>query len=296
MKNRKLKELAERNGLTSVLYNLPRLLRGYQPIFLDYPVKAVPRYGYGRPPHPELLAIFKKGEDQYRELLSEFAKFSGNLLSIPLTQPANSTNPSWHNPWLSGLDAFALYGLVASRKPQTYIEVGSGFSTKFVRRAIEDHGLPARIISIDPQPRAEVNSLCDQVIRKPLEDCDLSVLNVLDSGDVFFLDGSHRSFMNSDVTVFFLEILPRLPKGVFVHIHDIHLPFDYAPDRAHWYYSEQYLLAASILAGHSNFDILLPNFYVGSEKRVSNVLDSLWSDPRLAGVPLDGCSFWIQTC
>lgn len=35
--------------------------------------------------------------------------------------------------------------------------------------------------------------------------------------------------MNSDVTVFFIDILPRLRSGVIGHVHDITLPYDY-PD------------------------------------------------------------------
>jgi hypothetical protein len=291
----RIKQLADKNGITSVLYNLPRLLKGYQPIYLDYPVKAIPRYGYGRPVHPELAAILDEHRELYKRTLSEFLQFTGNLIEIPLSQPNTSKSPSWLNPWLSGLDAFALYGFIAAQDPSMYIEVGSGFSTKIVRKAISDHRLRTKIVSIDPHPRAEINIICDQVIRQPLEDCDLSILNELKSGDVFFLDSSHRSFMNSDVTVFFLEILPRLAKGVLVHIHDIHLPKDYMPEQSHWFYSEQYLLAASLLAGHSNFEVLLPNSYISKEHELSSVLDQFWSHPHMAEVPHGGCSFWIRT-
>ena len=45
-----------------------------------------------------------------------------------------------------------------------------------------------------------------------------------------FFDGSHRTFMNSDATVFFLEVLPTLPAGTLVGIHDIYLPDDYPAD------------------------------------------------------------------
>lgn len=293
-KNR-LKQFADKNGITSVLYNLPRLLKGYQPIYLDYPVKAIPRYGYNRPPHPELTAIIAEQREQYKKKLLEFLRFTGNLLEIPLYQPSASSEPSWLNPWLSGLDAVALYGFIAAGNPSVYAEVGSGFSTKFVRKAISDSSLRTKIISIDPHPRAEINLICDRVIRKPLEDCDLGILEELQSGDIFFLDGSHRSFMNSDVTVFFLEILPRLAKGVIVHIHDIYLPVDYMPEQAHWFYSEQYLLAASLLAGHSNFDILLPNNYISTDRDLSSVLDRFWSHPHMTEVPRGGSSFWIRT-
>lgn len=42
-----------------------------------------------------------------------------------------------------------------------------------------------------------------------------------------FVNNSHRPFMNSDVAVVMLYILPRLKPGVWVEFHDIFLPFDY---------------------------------------------------------------------
>jgi hypothetical protein len=113
------------------------------------------------------------------------------------------------------------------------------------------------------------------------------------------MDGSHRSFMNSDVTVFFLEVLPRLQSGVLVHMHDIFLPEDYPPHSMlnfypHRYWSEQYLLAASLLAGHQNYDVLLPNYFISITSELSDILNPLWTNPRMEGVPRGGSSFWIQ--
>lgn len=289
-----LRKLMERNSFLSVLYNFSRLAKGYQPIFLDYRVDPVPRYGHGKPPHPELARILATGDESYRATLAGFLALSSDLLRIPVTQPANSTAPCWKNHWLEGLDTLSLYGFVASRNPALHLEVGSGYSTKVVRRAIRDQQLKTRLVSIDPHPRAEIDKLCDEVIRQPLENCDLSIIDRLQPGDVFFMDGSHRSFMNSDVTVLFLEILPRLRPGVLVHIHDINLPFDYQPERAHWYYSEQYLLAASLLAGHGNYEVALPNCYISSRPEVAGVLEPFWTNPQVAGVSRGGSSFWLE--
>ena len=275
-----------------MLLNLPRLARGYQPIFLDYRVDPVPRYGYGRPAHPELTAILSANDERYRQILAGFLRFTPQLLRIPARAP--DSRPAWINKWFAGLDTFALYSFIAERKPSLYVEVGSGVSTRIVRQAIRDRNLATRIVSIDPHPRAEIDALCDRVIREPLERSDLSFIGDLEAGDILFIYGSHRSFMNSDVTVLFLEILPRLRSGVAVHIHDIFLPLDYPPDRAHWYYSEQYLLAASLLAGHSNYEVLLPNYYVTITESVRQVTNEFWNRPELAGVPVRGGSFWIE--
>lgn len=290
-----LKRLARRNGFLYVLYNIPRLLKGYYPIFLDYPVRPVPRYGYGKPPHARLHALFAAGRERYRELLRSFLTLQPHLLRIPLRTPKKSTEPCWINNWLDGMDTLALYSLVSLRKPALCLEVGSGYSTKLVRRAIRDQGLATRLTSIDPHPRAEIDSLCDEVIRRPMEDVELELFDQLERGDFLFVDGSHRSFMNSDVTVFFLEVLPRLKPGVLVHIHDIDLPYDYMPERAEWYYSEQYLLAASLLAGHQGYEIVLPNSFLSSEPDAMDVLRAFWSRAELAGVAPKGVSFWLET-
>ncbi len=289
-----LKRLARKNGLLYVLYNLPRLAKGYYPIFLDYAVHPVPRFGYGKPPHPELYAMFAADREQYRKRLRGFLRFQEQLLRIPLRQPRESTEPSWINKWLESLDTLALYGMVAERKPKLYLEVGSGYSTKLVRRAIRDHGLPTKVVSIDPHPRAEIDAICDRIVRQRLEDADLSIMAELEAGDILFVDSSHRSFMNSDVTVFFLEVLPRLKPGVLVHLHDIHLPYDYMPERAEWYYSEQYLLAASLLAGHGNYSVLLPNAFIAEEADLLGEVRTLFRTPEMTGVHARGWSFWLE--
>jgi len=297
---RTLRKLADGHGFLSILLNLRRVASGYQPVFLDYKPESTPRYGYGKPPHAELTEMFRRDEDQYRNLLAQFLESSDQLLQIPLSEKKSSPEPCWINEWQDGLDTLALYGFVATRNAALLLEVGSGYSTKVARRAIRDRQLRTRIISIDPNPRAEIDQLCDEVLRQPLEKCDLTIIDRLGPGDIFFMDGSHRSFMNSDVTIFFLEILPRLREGVLVHIHDIFLPLDYRPwwlERfyPHRYWSEQYLLAASLLAGHGNYDVILPNHYVSMSPQVLSATDALWKEPQLAGVSREGSSFWIQT-
>ena len=158
----------------------------------------VPRYGYGRPEHAALAATLSRETARYESELARLGEYKDDLLRIARTRPANSLEPYWAQAWLPRLDAMALYGFVRSRSPSRYLEVGAGVSTMFVRRAIRDGGLSTRIISIDPAPRAQVGALCDSVIRVSLEDVDLAIFDELMAGDVVFVDGSHRSFMNSD--------------------------------------------------------------------------------------------------
>lgn len=276
------------------LYGLAALMKGHQPIFIDYPVRPVPRYGYGKPPHPLLHARMEKERETYRRALELFLEFREDLARIPVHAPEGSVEPCWENDWFVGLDGVSLYSFLRLRRPRRYVEVGSGFSTRFARRAIRDGGLPTRILSIDPRPRADVESLCDEMVRKPLEDVDLARFGELEAGDLLLIDGSHRCFMNSDVAVAFLDLLPRLPPGLLVAFHDIYLPDDYPPDSAPRYYSEQYMLATLLLAGPGRAEIVLPARFASSDPDLDRVLLPLWDDPRMTGAVRRGGSFWME--
>src|SRR5438477_1691574 len=95
-----LKRLARKNGFLYVLYNLPRLFKGYFPIFLDYPFESTPRYGYGKPAHPQLEAMFAAAADSYRKQLCDFLRFEADLLRIPVGDIGGSAEPCWVNNWL----------------------------------------------------------------------------------------------------------------------------------------------------------------------------------------------------
>jgi len=271
-----------------------RCLRGQPVICLKYPVHPRPRYGYGRPAHGPTRDLLEGKRDHFAQTLRRFVPLADRIAEIPRhsTGPAD---PHWDNPWLTGLDAVALYGLVTLERPRQFMEVGSGMSTTFVRRAIRDHDLATTITSIDPQPRVEIDSICDTVIRSPLEQTDLSVFDVLEPGDILYLDGSHVALQNSDATVQFLDVLPRLPAGVLVHIHDIFLPDDYPPQWADRYYAEQYLLATYMLGRGSAMDIVLANHFICQDPGLSGIMTPLFERENLTGKPMVGCSFWYRT-
>ena len=258
-------------------------------VFLDYPVTSRVRHGWGRPPEPRLEALLAVHRETYRQVVGEIAANQEAILAIPRTGRGNAAQ--WDNIWFSGLDAAALYGLVRSRRPERYMEIGSGQSTLFARRAIDDGGLPTRILSVDPQPRAEIDEMCDQIVRAPLQDKVDWVLANVGPGDILFIDGSHRLLPNSDVTVAFTELLPALPDGVLVHIHDIFLPDDYPPDWSERLYSEQYALAAMLLAGTTRYQPLFPVHYIQTDPDLASMLR--WVPGGPDGPHLGG-SFWLS--
>ncbi len=263
---------------------------------IDHPPTAAlePRYGHGKRSHRGLEQRLAAGVDGYRRRFEELVELADDLAAIP-REGVDSAQPCWLNQWLIGLDTATLYGFTRARRPSLYVEVGSGQSTKVVARAVADGGLDTRIVSIDPFPRAEVDALCDVVHRSPLETVDLdAAFGGLGPGDIVFFDGSHRVLPNSDCVAFFLDVLPSLPDGVLVGIHDIWLPEDYPPEFVGLWWSEQYALATYLLADAPWLEVVLPCYYASGRPELAAVLDPLWSRPNLAGVNPRGSAFWLR--
>lgn len=228
---------------------------------LDYPPsrELKPRWGYSRPVIKEIENWFNGFDDDYQVMLEYMKKL--DYSNIPQRSSHNG-QAAWIGGAISPFDAMCLYAMVMKNKPRNYIEIGSGMTTCFARQAVTDGHLDTKIISIDPQPRMEIEELCDDVFRFGLELFDVSKLGCLEAGDILFFDGSHRAFMNSDVSVFFIDILPKIKPGVIVHLHDICLPYDYPEMFTNWYWNEQYMLATCFLNGMDKIIPLLPTAYI----------------------------------
>jgi hypothetical protein len=268
---------------------------GKYPAWMEYPVSCHPRWGHGQPSHARFDKIIDRGRARYAETLRSFLPFAGPLTSVRSDpDPCLPGEPHWVNGWLPDLDGLAIYCFLAQRERAWYVEVGSGNSTRFARRAVKRHGRCTRIVSIDPCPRAEIDALCDDKIRSPLEDVDPAYFDRLRDGDMLFIDNSHYAFMGSDVTVFFLDILPRLRPGVLVGIHDICLPDDYPQLWEGKFYNEQYLLGCWLLGGGGGLELVLPAWYVSHDRELSSILAPLYSTGGLAGIRPHGCALWFE--
>jgi len=192
-------------------------------------------------------------------------------------EPVDDISPYWRNVFFTGMDAKVAYAFVRTFQPKRVVEIGSGNSTRFMRKAIQDGRLATKLVSIDPAPRLSTAQVADEIVVQSVIETPLSVFAELTAGDILFFDGSHLCFHGSDVTHFFLRILPVVPKGVLVHIHDIALPDEYPPHFDERYYNEQYILAAFLL--HNDcWSPIVPVHY-------------LYGLGVLSG---DGGSFWMR--
>jgi hypothetical protein len=292
-KEQQLKQ--EKQQLAARLATFEGLAATKRLIETEYPYSGSRRNWQSVPSVKKLSDMFSANEHLYRELLRQFATYENKLSAIPLhDQEDDLFSPHWINTWFPGLDAISLYGLLGIHNPRYYVEVGSGTSTKFARRAIRDLGLRTKIFSIDPCPRAEIDNISDTVIRKPLEMVDVPFWGSLTTEDIVFVDSSHRSFPGSDVTVFFTEILASLPKGMLYGMHDIFLPEDYPESWNHRYFNEQYLLACYLLGGADGDEIVFPSRYVSQRPDLMTELDTIFKKPAFASVANHGGMCWMR--
>lgn len=147
-------------------------------------------------------------------------------------------------------DAAVLHAMLRHHEPSRLLEVGSGYSTA-VALDVADRYLPhLDITCVEPYPQRLRSRLRpgDDVatVVEPVQDVPIEVFGRLGTGDFLFIDSTHVLKSGSDVAWLYLHVLPTLPAGVIVHVHDIHWPFEY-PER--WIregrdWTEAYLLRA----------------------------------------------------
>ncbi|MGB3407765.1 MAG: class I SAM-dependent methyltransferase [Jannaschia sp.] len=271
-------------------------------IRIDYPPTSLVRWGPDSGYPAGMMKMFAAHEDTHRAFIRMLSGYEADFRAIP-TLTDDDTLPRWQQSWFFPLDGMSSYALVADRKPGQLIEIGSGNSTKFFAHARRNHAPDMVLHSIDPFPRAEINGLCDHIHRIGLEAVDLSLFDRLEPGDMVFFDGSHRAFQNSDVTVFFLDVLPRLAPGITVGIHDVFLPRDYPEDWIPKYYNEQYMLGAYMVPFGTRFPLVAACHYV--HKFMADALKEAFSPDLIACFPekiaqrvparINGSCFWFET-
>ena len=191
----------------------------------------------------EIESIFEKFVPLFLKHLELIDSLYENLSNI---EKNIGLSARWNQDWFPRSDAASTYAMVVRASPKKIIEIGSGHSTRFMIKAIIDHNLQSKIECIDPEPRASFGSFpFVRHINSALDAENIENLS-LQSGDILFVDSSHILMPGSDVDIIINKILPKLPKGVFVHFHDIFLPDGY-PKIWEWRsYNEQLAIAQTI--------------------------------------------------
>jgi len=148
-----------------------------------------------------------------------------------------------HNGQYPTPDAEVYAAMISDCRPRQIVEIGAGYSTAVARRTIDHLGLACDLTIVDPQPRAEVGDQADTIVRRRVEDVDIESLK-LDAQTLLFIDSSHVLRARGDIPRIFHKLIPALPAGAMVHVHDIFIPFDYPDAYRLRLYGEQYVLWA----------------------------------------------------
>jgi hypothetical protein len=177
--------------------------------------------------------------------------FADELADVPLN-PQDTFTFYLNNERFEAGDAEYWYQLIRAIKPRRIIEIGSGYSTLMTVKAVrrnqhDDPDYRCQHTCIEPYEMPWLEATGASVIRKKVEDVELSLFSQLDQNDILFIDSSHIIRPQGDVLFEYLEILPSLHEGVIVHVHDIFTPRNYP---GQWIreevrlWNEQYLLEA----------------------------------------------------
>lgn len=263
-------------------------------VIMDYAIDPKPVYTENNP-HKKLFETIAGNDKEYEKLLRYALEHRQGYISIrEMANEDDLSMPTWNNNYFPGLDIIILYTLLHYLRPKKYIEIGSGISTKTAFKARQDYNLDFSITCIDPKPRQEIRTIADEWHSIMIQDFPLDQFKNLSENDIVFFDGTHTLCPNSDVMWFFMEILPILPKGVIVEVHDIYIPYDYPQFMCDKYYSENYLLGALILNNAEKYTIIAPVFYMSVQNDLANIIKEIWEFPNLKKVERHGGSFWFK--
>ena len=196
--------------------------------------------------YPAAGGAFEAARQNFLQVLEIIESFAADLEGFGVEPPPE---PRWQQDWFPRLDGACAYALTRHHAPKRIIEVGSGHSTRFLSRAVRDGGLGTRITAIDPAPRAALDALPITLIRDTLQRAGTDPFQLLEAGDVLFIDSSHVLMPGSDVDILINRVMPGLPVGTFVHLHDIFLPRGYPSEWAWRGYNEQQAVAALLQGG-----------------------------------------------
>ncbi len=219
-------------------------------------------------PPPRELPGIDLNESGQLELLRSFAGFYREL---PFPVDREPELRYWFdNPSYSYSDAIFLYCMLRYARPRRVVEAGCGYSSCVILDTNERFlAGRAHCTFVDPYPDLLLGLLREgdlarvRLLRSRLQDVPLAEFLALEADDILVVDSTHVAKIGSDVQHLFNEVLPRLPRGVYVHFHDVFHPFEYPEDwiREGRAWTEAYLLRAFLAFNHE-FEIVASNTYL----------------------------------
>lgn len=212
-------------------------------------------------------------------------------------------------PGFGPIESQILHCFIRSQAPPRILEIGSGISTMCMLKALhanESEGRPrSEMVCVEPYPS---KALCENrditLVQEPCQSVSPHVFRELRSGDLLFIDSSHAVKLGSDVIRIYLDIIVGLEPGVFIHIHDIFLPYLYP--RAAMSYpfgSQETALLLALLTNNEHLSVLssLSALHYDRSRELARITPDYRPQANLEGLALDSAeghspnSLWLRT-
>jgi hypothetical protein len=247
----------------------------------------------------DLIGIDMNDVDLINRLSMFASKYKSEYDLFPKKQTPIPYQFYVNNGRFESVDCELLYCMIRHFRPNTIIEIGSGNSTYLAAQTLlkneQEFGISANLIAVEPYPSDILKSGfpgLTQLVEQRVEDIDLSIFHNLKENDILFIDSSHVLKIGNDVQRIYLEILPKLTKGVLIHVHDIFFPSEYPKEiilKHYRFWTEQYLLQA-FLSFNSAFEVLWASSYIhlNNPETLENAFSSYHKETRWPG------SFWMR--
>jgi hypothetical protein len=253
---------------------------------------------------------------------------AGNLSALAAEMPQRS--PLRSSGMYPALDVAVLWAMVRSARPRRIIEIGAGTTTTVISAARRANAEQEQLIGVGGSSRASDDggaALCEAAARvsggdqslprvgsgchvcvepfrvaaiaesdvvvlpSRIQTVPLALFDHLGRDDILFIDSSHVLQPYGDTLFELLWILPRLKSGVFVHVHDIFLPFDYPAawtEAGERQYTEQYVLAALLNGSEDTWEVVFATHMLLRSR------PELFREIGLSEDELNGGSLWLR--
>ncbi len=159
------------------------------------------------------------------------------------------------------IEADFLFCFIFTKKPKKIIQIGCGLSTAVILEASSAAQYKPKIICIDPYPNKFLKNLSKQhkitLLADKAQKIPLHRIVDIKGGDLLFIDSTHMVKPGSEVGRLIIEVLPRLPRGTFIHFHDITFPYDYPRHllTRDLFYPNETIMLYAFLVNNPNFVI-----------------------------------------
>ena len=230
------------------------------------PVAELERH-QGRWHRPSALRGIAYDHDAMEATLAALvADFGGEYAALP---PYDRIREERRGPGFTRVDALVLHTMLRRHRPARFLEVGSGLSSWYAAQAAARNAAEARpmaMTAVDPFVSSATRALPGvEAVAKEAQDLPVEwYLERLRPGDVLFIDSTHVVRIDGEVPYLVLELLPALPPGVVVHVHDVHFPYNvpvlpraYVSDRAWPMLFTEAMLVQAWLCDNPRVELLL---------------------------------------